>query len=131
MASSAPIVLLIDDHADTRDLFAHALSLAGFGVWEAHDGATAVARAAAGPLPSVVVTDLRMPGRVSALELCRRFTELGVPVVALTGLGPGGEHDAMRAAGCCAILIKPVTLERLTAEVKTALARGEALDESA
>ena len=46
MASSAPIVLLIDDHADTRDLFAHALSLAGFGVWEAHDGATAVAMAA-------------------------------------------------------------------------------------
>jgi CheY-like chemotaxis protein len=131
MASSAPIVLLIDDHADTRDLFAQVLSVAGFSVWEAEDGATGLAKAAAGPLPSVVVTDLWMPGPVSALELCRRFTDLGVPVVALTGLGPGEEHDAMRAAGCCAILMKPVTLDRLIAEVKKALARGEALDGSA
>jgi CheY-like chemotaxis protein len=79
MASSAPIVLLIDDHADTRALFAHMLSLSGFSVWEAEDGAAALDKTAAGSVPSVVVTDLWMPGRVSALELCRRFTGRGVP----------------------------------------------------
>jgi CheY-like chemotaxis protein len=103
MAFDASIVLLVDDHADTRDLFAQIFSLSGFSVWEADDGAAALARTAAGLLPSVVVTDLRMPGRVSASELCRRFTERGVPVIALTGLGPGPELDEMQAAGCCAI----------------------------
>jgi two-component system cell cycle response regulator DivK len=125
MARSAPIVLLIDDHADTRDLYAQILSLSGFSVWEAEDGAAALAKAVAGLLPSVVVTDLRMPG-LSASELCRRFAERGVPVVALTGVGPGHEHEEMRAAGCAAIIIKPVTPDKLIEEVRRILRRGPA-----
>jgi two-component system response regulator PrrA len=130
MASSPPIVLVIDDHADTRDLYSQILSLSGFRVWVAKDGATALAKAAAGHLPSVVVTDLRMPG-VSASYLCRRFTERGVPVVALTGIGPGHEHDEMRGAGCAAILVKPLRLDSLVAEVKRVLGRAEAAHKSA
>jgi CheY-like chemotaxis protein len=130
MVSRAPIVLLVDDHTVTRELHAQIFGLSGFRVWEAEDGAAALDKAAEGPLPSVVVTDVRMPGRVSAAELCRRFTDEGVPVVAVTGLGPGAEHAEMQAAGCCAILVKPVRLDRLIAEVNRVLARDQTLDES-
>jgi CheY-like chemotaxis protein len=118
-------ILFVDDHQDTREMYAQVFTLSGFSVLEAEDGATALAKAGAEPLLSAVVTDLRMPGRVSALELCRHFAQHGVPVVALTGVGPGREHDDMRAAGCIAILTKPVTPDRLLAEVRKILARGK------
>lgn len=119
-----PLVLLVDDHANTREMYALMLSMSGFAVAEAENGAEALARADE-QLPSVVVTDLRMPGEVSALDLCHRLRERGVPVIVLTGVGPGDQHDEVRAAGCAVVLMKPVTPSELVAELHRILSRTE------
>jgi two-component system, chemotaxis family, chemotaxis protein CheY len=119
--SAQPVVLLIDDNADSRGMYALMLADSGFEVLQAEDGVEALALAAV-RLPAVAVTDLRMPGTVSAVDLCRQFRDLAVPVIALTGVGPGDEHDAMRHAGCAEILMKPLSPDELIAAITRVLA---------
>lgn len=115
-ATPAPVVLLIDDDADSREMYAQMLTISGFEVLQAEDGAEAVASATL-RLPAVAITDLRMPGAISATELCRRFRELGVPVIAVTAVGPGHEHDDIRRAGCASVLMKPLAPDLLITEI--------------
>jgi two-component system, cell cycle response regulator DivK len=115
-----PLVLVIDDNEDNRELHALLLANYGFDVVQAGDGVAALALTA-DRLPSVAVTDLRMPGDVSAADLCRHFNELNVPVSALTGVGPGDEHEAMRRAGCAAVMMKPLAPDRLLSEINRVL----------
>jgi two-component system, cell cycle response regulator DivK len=115
-----PLVLVIDDNEDNRELHALLLANYGFDVVQAGDGVAALALSA-DRLPSVAVTDLRMPGDVSAADLCRHFSELNVPVIALTGVGPGDEHEAMRRAGCASVMMKPLAPDRLLSEINRVL----------
>ena len=121
---NAPLVLLVDDHADTREMYAVMLGLSGFAVLEAEDGASALAQITA-QQPSVVVTDLRMPGAVPVLDVCRRLHETGVPVIVLTGLEPGPERDDVDAVGCAVVLLKPVAPDVLIAEIRRILSSSQ------
>jgi CheY-like chemotaxis protein len=96
---------------------AHLLGLSGYKVAEGQGGASAVVQLS-DHLPSVVVTDVRMPGSVSAVELCRRYRDLHVPVIVLTGVAPGREHQEAQAARCASVRLKPVTPDQLVAEVQ-------------
>jgi CheY-like chemotaxis protein len=117
----APVVLVIDDDTDNREMYALTLADNGFEVLQAADGVEALAITAE-RLPAVAVTDLRMPGAISAADVCRQFRSLDVPVIALTGLGPGEEHEAVRRAGCAAVLMKPLSPDQLIAEITRVLA---------
>lgn len=81
-------VLIVDDDASVRDLFIDALEESGHVVALAADGAEALAALRAGPLPCVVLSDVRMP-RLDGFELSRavaRDPQLNaIPVVVLTG----------------------------------------------
>jgi CheY-like chemotaxis protein len=114
-----PLVLLVDDHTDGREMFAEMLLRSGFIVVEAENGDQALARLKE-QCPSIVVTDLRMPG-LPAVELCRQLHKHGIPVIALTALYPGPEHEAARAAGCAAVLMKPVLPDVLVTEIRRIL----------
>jgi CheY-like chemotaxis protein len=95
--------------------------LSGFVVIEADSGAEGLLLGSATP-PSVVVTDVRMPGSVSSAELCRVFARRGVPVIAVTAAhGSGSFHDEIRAAGCAAVLLKPLPPDRLLQEIQRLL----------
>jgi CheY-like chemotaxis protein len=86
-ARARPIVLLVDDCADTRSLYAEYLDLAGFDVKEASDGFAALA-AAASTIPDVVVLDLSLPGlggREAAVRLKADPRTQRVPVVVVSG----------------------------------------------
>jgi CheY-like chemotaxis protein len=121
MASdSGPLVLLIDDNADNREMYALMLASCGFEVVQAQDGVEALALAA-DRVPAVAVTDLRMPGEVSAADVCRHFGQLHVPVIAVTGVVPGHEHDTMRRAGCASVMMKPLAPDRLVSEITRVL----------
>jgi DNA-binding response OmpR family regulator len=114
-------VLIIDDDADLRRLFAGALGRAGFATMTAENGVLGL-RLALARNPSVVVMDLEMPG-MSGWEVLERLradsATAAVPVVLVTGC-PIPE-DQVRAACLHAYLQKPVSLIRLVAAVKRAL----------
>ena len=117
---AAPVVLLIDDHDDTRDMYALGLRERGFHVYDAADGSAALLQASEHP-PSIIVTDLRLRGEVSGLNLCRHFGQQGIPVIVLTGVTGAREHEDVRRAGCRALLVKPVLPDTVETEIRRIL----------
>jgi CheY-like chemotaxis protein len=116
-------VLVADDNADVRQLWRACLTLSGFAVTEAVDGADAVAKALQGA-PAVILMDFSMPGMdgaeaVQALKLhaCTR----AIPVIGLTA------HTAATTAAfrriCDTVLEKPVNPDKLLEELRRALRR--------
>jgi DNA-binding response OmpR family regulator len=118
--SSPPVVLVVEDHADTREMYAQMLSASGFDALDAANGEDGLTKAATHP-PSIVLTDLRMPGDVSALDVCRHFRAKGVPVIVMTGVGPGPEQDEARRAGCTLLVMKPLAPNDLVRHVRDLL----------
>ena len=82
--ASDPLVLVVDDYADARAMYAAWLQLSGFRVAEAATAAQALALAFAEP-PAAVLMDLSLPG-LDGLEATRRLKTdprtAHVPVVA-------------------------------------------------
>jgi chemosensory pili system protein ChpA (sensor histidine kinase/response regulator) len=81
-------VLVVDDDAGVRSLYADALEASGHRVAIAVDGADALERLRDGSHPCVVLTDLRMP-RMDGFELSRAAAHdpqlATIPIVVLTG----------------------------------------------
>ncbi|MES2889735.1 MAG: sigma-54 dependent transcriptional regulator [Pseudomonadota bacterium] len=118
-----PRVLFVDDEEVMRVSYAQVLDLAGFEVQVACDGESALARAAQWA-PSVVVSDVRMPG-MDGLALMRALhsRDPGLPVALITGHGDiTMAVDAMRA-GACDFIEKPFIAERLVELVRRASAQ--------
>ena len=61
MAKSAPLVLIVDDFEDNREMYAQYLRFHGYDVAEADNGQEAL-RQATGLHPDVIVMDLSLPG---------------------------------------------------------------------
>lgn len=119
----APLVLLVDDYADNRDVYAQFLLFAGVRVEEAEDGYQALAKAFA-LRPDVIVMDLALPG-LDGWEATRRLKRdprtTSIPIIALTGhVLPGHSQGAMDA-GCDLFLTKPCLPERLIEEIRALL----------
>jgi two-component system, response regulator len=114
----APEILLIEDNADDRDLFAAALRASGISatVTFAQDAAQAVMRLnrigiyAETPLPALVVLDLGLPGLqgTTLLQVIRNaYGPRSIPVVVLTGSYRIADRTACEAWGISEYLIKP------------------------
>jgi CheY-like chemotaxis protein len=101
-------VLLVEDHLDTRQMYAEFLGI-DFDVMTAADGEDALSMMRLHP-PDVLVTDLSLP-RMDGFELIARVRAdpalRAIPVICLSGYG-GHEHEERAlAAGCDRILLKP------------------------
>jgi CheY-like chemotaxis protein len=120
----APLVLVVDDFQDNREMFAEFLVISGFRVAEAASGPEALERAFA-LLPDVILMDLSLPG-LDGWEVTRRLKgdarTRHVPVVALTGHVLADCSREAREAGCDAFLTKPCKPEALVSEVRRVLA---------
>jgi CheY-like chemotaxis protein len=82
-----PMVLIVDDCADTRSLYAEYLDLAGFDVKEAGDGLQALEAVKAAP-PDVVVMDLSLPelgGRETAARIKADPATAHIRVIVVSG----------------------------------------------
>jgi CheY-like chemotaxis protein len=119
-----PLVLVIDDSGDTREVYAVLLRLEGFSVEGASDGREGL-RKAAELRPDIIITDLSMPvmdgwqtiRRLRADERTRR-----IPIIACSG------EDAPRGArlvGGCAPR-QAVSAGHAAAEVRRFLRRNAA-----
>jgi CheY-like chemotaxis protein len=118
-AAGRPSILIVDDYADARDVWATVLGIEGFEVQTAGTGEEALNAALAAP-PSLIVLDLSLPG-LSGIDVARalraRDETHDVPLVALTGCADQDELDVARAAGFDAILSKPCVPSTLLEEI--------------
>lgn len=80
------VVLLVEDHAEIREVLALALEAGGHEVHPAADGVEALARVDAGLQPTLLVTDLVMP-RLDGAGLVTALAQRGVtpPLVLISG----------------------------------------------
>jgi two-component system, cell cycle response regulator DivK len=121
---NAPVVLVVDDYSDAREMYGEYLRFAGFEVLEAATGVEAVERAIE-RRPDIILMDLSLPV-MDGCEATRRLKADGrtsrIPVVALTGHALAGYSDRARKAGCDAFLAKPCLPEDLVVEINRMLA---------
>ena len=110
-----PLVLVADDHEDTRLLFRTVLEVRGYSVIEAADGEETV-RTAESARPDLILMDGSLPrlSGLDATEQIRRSADVGnVPIVFISGhTGPFFLARA-REAGCNEYLVKPFNLDEL------------------
>jgi CheY-like chemotaxis protein len=118
-----PLALIVDDDADTREMYALHLSNEGINTVEAHDSAQAFEKAKSF-LPDVITTDLGRP-QFSGVGLCRQLrsdaSTRTSPVIAVTACAMPREIEKAMRAGCIAVLIKPCTPDTLLSEIRRVL----------
>jgi len=118
-----PLVLVVDDYADAREMYAESLLVLGYRVTEAVNGREAVDKALA-LKPDVILMDLSLPG-MDGWEATRQLKADArthhIPVVALTGHTSAHAAAEARAAGCDRLLIKPALPDQVVAEVMAIL----------
>ncbi len=118
-----PLVLVVDDYRDAREMYAQYLVFSGFRVAEAADGADALQQAIANP-PDIILMDLSLPG-MDGWEATRRLKAdqrtRHIPVVALTGHALPGYSTSARKAGCDGFITKPCLPEDVVTELRRLL----------
>ena len=118
-----PLILVVDDYQDAREMYAEYLEFSGFRVAEAKNGAEALEKAFE-LAPDVILMDLSLPV-MDGWEATRRLKAdertRNIPVVALTGHALSGHSNGAKEAGCDAFVTKPCLPDALVQEVKRQL----------
>jgi two-component system, response regulator len=117
-------VLIVEDDDELRRMFRTALTIAGFVVQEAGDGALAIQSIHHSP-PDIVVLDLALPtvsGLIVLQEIAAHAHTRQIPVVIVTG----SSMDLAHLAVPC-VLRKPVHPEQLVEAVHRCLPSGSGL----
>lgn len=112
-----PLVLIVDDTEDNRDLYAMILGNIGYEVAVAVDGHEGVAMARS-MTPAVILMDLAMPNLdgFDATRQIRETPELAsVHIIAITAFADSRSRQRALAAGCNEVLTKPCAPGLLTA----------------
>lgn len=119
-----PLVLVVDDYMDSREMSAEYLGVCGFRAAQAATGEEAL-RKAFELLPDVILMDLTLPD-IDGIEVTRRLKAdaktKDIAVIALTGHGPGEHSERAREAGCVAFLVKPCNPDAMVDEIRRVLA---------
>lgn len=120
----APLVLVVDDVAHGREIFAEYLEFRGFRVATAADGLEALDKAFE-LLPDIILMDLSLP-QLDGWEATKRLKgddrTKTIPIIALTAHALASAHDKAMAAGCDSVVTKPCIPRDLEAEVRRQLA---------
>jgi two-component system phosphate regulon response regulator PhoB len=117
-------VLVVEDDAALRQMFATALTLAGFDVLEAANGYEALHSVERHP-PDIIVLDLLLPGFGGLSvqkDIADRAATKHIPIVIVTGSTRALDHLAVAC-----VLRKPVDPDELVATVVACLDQGSAL----
>jgi two-component system, OmpR family, response regulator MprA len=122
-ASVKPQVLVVEDDRSVRDSLAMALDLEGCEVEAVGDGQLAL-DAVARHEPDVIVLDVMMPN-VDGLTVCRRLRSRGVavPILMLTARHEVADRVSGLDAGADDYVVKPFSLDELTARLRALLRR--------
>lgn len=121
----APLILIVDDVEDTREMYGLYLSNAGFRVATAVDGLDAIDKAFR-LHPRVVVLDLAMPG-LNGFEVATKLRSeprmKGVSIIAVTAHGLHIVDQVAKTTWFDRFLTKPCLPAHLAAEIRKELRR--------
>ena len=124
----APLVLIVDDYEDNREMYSQYLQFAGLRVAEAANGKEALSKTTE-LMPDLIVMDLSLPG-VDGWQATRLIKEdpktRDILVLALTGHALEGASQGAKDAGCDGFLTKPCLPEDLCREIQRMLAAASA-----
>jgi len=119
-----PLILLVEDQSELREMYAQQFLLSGFDVIEAGNGADAITHTSE-HFPDVVLMDLSLPV-IDGWEATRRLKSdkrtAHIPVVALTAHDGAGELQRATRAGCDWFVPKPCPPDALITEIRRVLA---------
>lgn len=113
-------VLIIEDHADMRELLSWQVELMGFAPVAAKQAREGIEKALQ-EKPDLILLDIMMPGMdgwEAAREL-RAYPEMkDIPILAATALFRDADVKACRDAGCNGCIVKPFTFQELQAKIQ-------------
>ena len=108
-SKTGPLVLVVDDFSDAREMYGEYLRFCGYRVAEAQNGVEAIDQAIS-LKPAVILMDLSMP-IVDGWEATRRLkadpATSSLVVVALSAHSLAAEGERARQAGCDGFIAKP------------------------
>ncbi len=117
-------VLVVEDHADSRDALCALLEAFGFRVLAAVDGLDALRIVREEP-PDLILMDLMMP-EMDGFQATRALREdpdtAHIPIITLTALD--GARRLAKKAGADDFLVKPIDSTRLMATLRAHLEDG-------
>lgn len=115
-------LLIVDDEGNIRKLLLVTLGYGRYKLYFAANGAEALAFTEEHE-PEVIVLDVRLPGDIDGLEVCRRIKEhpklKNTYIVLLTGLAKDADREAGMAAHADVYMTKPFSPEKLIELIET------------
>jgi two-component system cell cycle response regulator DivK len=113
-------ILVVEDAEDNRRILRDLLSMAGYDMIEAHDGAEGVAKASEHK-PDLILMDIQMPV-MDGYEATRRIKAdpalRVIPVIAVTSYALSGDEEKASLAGCDGYVAKPFSPRQMLAKVR-------------
>ncbi len=124
MTDKTPLILVVDDYQDAREMYAEYLQFSGFRVAEAKNGNEAVEQAFA-LKPDLILMDLSLPGidgweATRILKADKNTSHLMIVALSAHALAPEGQRA--RDAGCDGFIAKPCLPPDLVTEIAKFLA---------
>ena len=128
MTINHPHILVVDDHADIRDLLKRFLEQHGYRVSCARDGRE-MKKLLEHSTIELIVLDLMLPGE-DGLTLCRELrVHSAIPIVMLTAMGEDMDRIVGLEMGADDYLAKPFNPRELLARIKAVLRRSQPHEE--
>ena len=112
---NGPLVMVVDDFTDTREMIKRFLEMGGCHVIEAINGQQAI-ELAHRERPNLILMDLNMPvldGFTATLRIREDTDVRDVPIVAVTAYDTAEFRAAARAVGCNEYIAKPLDFGQL------------------
>jgi CheY-like chemotaxis protein len=130
MTAATPLVLLIEDFDDAREMYAEYLEFNGLRVAGAADAVRGL-QMADELQPSIILMDAALPGLSgwdAIKELKANPRTMHIPVLMMTGHVLGDARDRALAAGADGFIPKPCLPDELTRQIIETLRKGHPSD---
>ena len=121
--SPSPLVLIVDDVADNREIYAQYLRFRGYRTLEAATGSDAISTVRQ-HRPAIVLLDLKLPD-IDGMEVSRQLRATGegsgAKIIALSACVFPDDVAGALESGCHAFLQKPCLPETVVSEIERLL----------
>lgn len=121
---TTPLVLVVEDDRDSREMYVESLVHFGLRVAAASNADEALRKIRDLP-PDIITTDIGLPGSMDGCEMTEKIKgdarTKAIPIIGVTAWAMNSEVKRARLAGCDSVLIKPCLPSDLLIEVQRLL----------